>query len=95
MIISFETPLQIAGVTIYYGKRLYSWPFSRCMSVLCASPENMENSGVFRISKRGAKWCSLATSAHTKGVKPSFPICLLCKKKIFGQRGAMADLAKG
>ena len=43
-------------------------------------------SGVFRSSKRGAK-CLLATSAHTKGGKPSFPIFLVCQKKIFGQRG--------
>ena len=48
-------------------------------------------SGVFRISKKGE--CSLATSAHTKGGKPSFPIFLLCKKHF--AKGAMADLAKG
>ena len=41
------------------------------------------------------RWeCLLATSAHTKGVKPSFPI-FTRSKKFFGQRGAMADLAKG
>ena len=29
-----------------------------------------------------------------RGAKPSFPIFLLCQKNI-GQRGAIADLAKG
>ena len=51
------------------------------------------NSGVFRIPKRRAKrW--LATSAHTKGAKPSFPIFLLCKKNFFAKGRVMADLAK-
>ena len=51
-----------------------------------------EDSGVFRISKRGAKF-SLATSAHTKGgAKPSFPIFLVCQKKFFlAKGGAMAQ----
>ena len=45
------------------------------------------SSGVFRISKRGAK-CSLDTSAHTKGgAKPSFTIFLLCQKKKFLAKG--------
>ena len=49
------------------------------------------NSGVFRISKRGAKF-SLATSAHTKGGQPSFPIFFQCKKKNFlAKGGAMAQ----
>ena len=33
--------------------------------------------------------------SHKGGAKPSLPIFLLCKKKMVGQRGAMADLAKG
>ena len=46
--------------------------------------------------KEGAKF-SLATSAHTKGggAKPSFPIFLVCQKKLFlakGGHGPMAPL---
>ena len=52
-------------------------------------------SGVFKISKGGGK-CSLATSAHKKGVgKPSFSIFLPSRKKIVWPKRAMADLAKG
>ena len=51
----------------------------------------IEDSGIFRISKRGAKF-SLATSAHTKGgAKPSFPIFVVCQKKFFLPKGAMAQ----
>ena len=45
------------------------------------------HSGVFRISKRGAK-CSLATSAHTKGGPNQVFQFFYCQQKIFfGQRG--------
>ena len=44
-------------------------------------------SGVFRISKRGGGKFLLATSAHTKGGKPSFPIFLVYVKKKFLVKG--------
>ena len=45
------------------------------------------DSGVLRISKKGAK-CLLAPSAHTKeGGQTKFSNFLLCQKQIFWQRG--------
>ena len=59
------------------------------------NPSLLSTSGVFRISKRGAK-CLLATTAHTKGGQTKFSNFFYdVKKMFFGQRGAMADFAKG
>ena len=59
----------------------------------CVPTRWVLTSGVFRISKSGAKYL-LDTSAHTKGgAKPSFPIFLLCKKKIVWPKGGHGPMA--
>ena len=45
---------------------LLFWLSSRTVHVTTYIQSTLQRSGVFRISKRGAKF-SLATSAHTKG----------------------------
>ena len=53
----------------------------------------MLSSGVFRISKRGAKF-SLATSAHTKeGATKFFQFFFNVKKKIFWPKGGHGPMA--
>ena len=53
--------------------------------------EEMERgSGVFRISKRGAKFL-LATSAHTEGGQTKFSKFFLWRKIFFWPKGGMAQ----